>query len=69
MDLRKIPHFEILPCTPADLDAAWAHFDRRGLHKLSLVDATSFVLMQKHKIRMAFAFDVHFGAAGFRCLG
>jgi predicted nucleic acid-binding protein len=33
------------------------------------VDATSFTLMRKHRIRVAFAFDVHFGQAGFRCLG
>ena len=67
--LRRVAHFEILPCGPADLEAAWPFFDRRDLHKLSLVDATSFTLMRKHKIRTAFAFDVHFGAAGFRCLG
>lgn len=66
--LRSIPRFDILPCTAADLEGAWAFFDRRDLHKLSLVDASSFVLMRRHKIRIAFAFDVHFGAAGFRCL-
>ena len=42
------------------------YFARKDLHKLSLVDATSFVLMRKHKVRVAFSFDTHFAAAGFR---
>jgi predicted nucleic acid-binding protein len=44
----------------------WRFFDAKELHKLSLVDATSFALMHKHKIRVAFTFDIHFAVAGFR---
>ena len=37
-----------------------------GVIRLSLVDATSFVLMRKHEVRAAFSFDTHFALAGFR---
>ncbi len=33
------------------------------------MDATSFVLMSRHKISHAFAFDHHFLTAGFRLVG
>ena len=36
------------------------------LHKLSAVDATSFTIMKRARIRLAFAFDHHFAVAGFR---
>ena len=38
-------------------------------HRLSFVDATSFVLMKQRSIRRALAFDVHFAVAGFSCIG
>jgi uncharacterized protein len=64
--LKIIPRFEILVCTPADLDAAWQLLSRKDHQRVSLVDATSFILMRKERIRTAFAFDTHFAAAGFR---
>lgn len=64
--LAMVRRLEILACVPEDLATAWPLLDRKQFHKLSLVDATSFVLMRKHGIRVAFAFDVHFGLAGFR---
>jgi predicted nucleic acid-binding protein len=60
------PRLTILECTAADLKAAWSWLERRDLHKLGIVDATSFVLMKKRKIRRAFTFDAHFVAAGFK---
>lgn len=63
-----IPRSTILDVGPADLNAARAWLDRRDLRKLGLVDATSFVLMKKHKLRRAFTFDAHFAAAGFKLL-
>jgi len=36
------------------------------LRKLSAVDATSFAIMQRARIRLAYAFDHHFAVAGFR---
>lgn len=52
-----------------DLNRAWSYFQRPDLHKLSAVDATSFVLMERERIRMAFAFDHHFVMTGFRMVG
>src|ERR1700680_1242617 len=56
----------ILPSTRRDLERAWKYFDRPDLHKLSAVDAVSFVMMTDRRIRMAFAFDGHFAEAGFQ---
>ena len=67
--LETVARLKVLPCTVKDLDAAWAYFDRPDLHKLSAVDATSFVLMSERRIRVAFAFDSHFATAGFRMVG
>ncbi len=64
--LKALPRFRVLECTLTDLGKAWSFFERRDLHKLSAVDATSFVLMLREKIRWAFAFDHHFAVAGFR---
>lgn len=64
--LRTVPRLERLDCDARDLDAAMGWLDRREIHKLGLVDATSFVLMRRHRIRAAFAFDTHFAVAGFR---
>ena len=64
--IKGLRRFQILGCAPADLEAAFVLLDRGDVHKLSLVDATSFVLMRKHDLRMAFTFDTHFAVAGFR---
>ena len=66
--MAATPRLEILDCGATDLDAAWPWLERRELHKLGLVDATSFVLMKKHKLRRAFSFDIHFATAGFKLL-
>ncbi|HZX97415.1 MAG TPA: PIN domain-containing protein [Myxococcales bacterium] len=57
---------ELFACGPEDLAQAWQWLQRRELHKLSLVDATSFVLLKKHQVRNVLAFDTHFAQAGFR---
>jgi len=57
---------KILPCELKDLAESWEYFRRRDLHKLSAVDATSFAIMKRARIRLAFAFDHHFSVAGFR---
>src|SRR5689334_12415054 len=64
--LAQVASLRILTVTPANLEEAWPFFQRRDLHKLSSVDATSFVLMSHEKIRTAFTFDHHFAMAGFR---
>ena len=67
--LQRVRGLKVLPCTAKDLQLAWPFFDRTDLHKLSAVDAVSFVLMEQRRIRRAFAFDTHFATAGFRLIG
>jgi uncharacterized protein len=57
---------EILPCELRDLEQSWVYFRRKDLHKLSAVDATSFAIMKRRRIRIAYAFDHHFAAVGFK---
>jgi predicted nucleic acid-binding protein len=64
--LRTAPTIEVLDCTAAHVERAWSWLHRKEFHKLGIVDACSFVLMQERKLRVAFAFDSHFAIAGFR---
>lgn len=57
---------KLLPCEPKDLELSWDYFRRSDFHKLSAVDATSFVIMKRARIRVAYTFDHHFMTAGFR---
>ena len=57
---------KILPCELRDLGQSWDYFRRADLHKLSAVDATSFAIMKRARIRVAYTFDHHFAAVGFR---
>ena len=59
---------QILACEPRDLEQSWDYFRRSGLHKLSAVDATSFAIMKRARIRVAYTFDHHFAVVGFRLL-
>jgi uncharacterized protein len=56
---------KILACELRDLEHSWDYFRRAELHKLSAVDATSFAIMRRARVRLAFAFDHHFATAGF----
>jgi len=67
--LKTIPHLKVLPSTAKDLEQAWTYFEQPHFHKVSAVDAVSFVLMAQRRIRVAFAFDSHFSTAGFRMVG
>jgi predicted nucleic acid-binding protein len=58
-----------LPCELRDLQQSWEYFRRQDLHKLSAVDATSFAIMHRARIRLAYAFDHHFAVVGFRLVG
>jgi uncharacterized protein len=57
---------KILPCELRDLEQSWGYFRRADLHKLSAVDATSFAIMKRARIRFAYTFDHHFAVAGFK---
>jgi predicted nucleic acid-binding protein len=56
----------ILPCELNDMQRSWDYFRRSDLHKLSVVDATSFAIMKRARIRLAYTFDHHFAVVGFR---
>jgi len=60
---------DILPCELRDLQQSWDYFRRSDLHKLSAVDATSFAIMKRARIRLAYTFDHHYSVVGFRVVG
>lgn len=64
--LSSVPRLNLIAISAGDLGEAWVYLDRKDLHRVSLVDATSFVLMRRQGIRVSFAFDSHFSVAGFR---
>jgi len=66
VELKRV---SVLECKRSDLQSSWDYFTRKDLHKLSAVDATSFVLMKREKIRLVFSFDHHFASAGFQMAG
>jgi hypothetical protein len=67
--IGKPASIKILPCELRDLEESWDYFRRADLHKLSAVDATSFTIMKRARIRLAYAFDHHFAVVGFRMVG
>lgn len=67
--MKVVDGLIVLACTAEDIDLAWKYFERRDLHKLSAVDSTSFVLMEKEGIKQAFSFDHHFASVGFQIVG
>jgi uncharacterized protein len=64
--IGRLAGLEILVCALRDLQQSWQFFRRSDLHKLSAVDATSFAIMKRAHIRLAYTFDHHFAAVGFR---
>lgn len=54
--------------TNADEDKAWKRFQKSKGRGISMVDCTSFVLMQRLKIENVFAFDQDFRNMGFKVL-
>lgn len=46
-------------------DGAWEWLRRHDGREYSFVDATSFAVMRRHRLREALAFDTDFAAAGF----
>ena len=67
--IGRLPGLKILPCELRDLQQSWQYFLRADLHKLSAVDATSFAIMKRTRIRLAYTFDHHFAAVGLRLVG
>ncbi len=66
--VKSSPHVDIVHVDPT-LDAqAWQLFSERPDKEWSLVDCTSFVIMQQRGLFEAFTTDHHFEQGGFVCL-
>jgi uncharacterized protein len=63
--IRYSRHVRLEHITAELEEEAWEWLARRDEREYSFVDATSFALMRKKKLRNAYAFDEDFSAAGF----
>lgn len=54
----------IINISPEDEKRAWQIFKKYSDKKFSLTDCTSFSVMERLKIKQAFAFDIHFTQYG-----
>jgi predicted nucleic acid-binding protein len=63
--IRASRRVTVVRVPQATEDAAWEWLTRHSDRKYSFVDATSFALMRRRRMREAFAFDGDFTAAGF----
>jgi uncharacterized protein len=63
--LAGLPGVEVVHVDPAMESDAWVWLRRHDEREYSFVDATSFAVMRRRRIREALAFDGEFSAAGF----
>lgn len=63
--LKALPDTELVHVDKATETEAWRWLRARGEREYSFVDATSFAVMRRRRIREALAFDGDFNAAGF----
>ncbi len=63
--LRSLPDMQVVHVDESTETEAWRWLRSRGEREHSFVDATSFAVMRRRRIREALAFDGDFNAAGF----
>ena len=63
--LRASPHVEVIHIDSTLDEQAWEFFKGRQDKEWSLVDCSSFLIMQQRGITDAFTTDHHFEQAGF----
>jgi predicted nucleic acid-binding protein len=63
--VRAVPTLTILHVEPETEDDAWRWLRRHDERNYSFIDATSFAVMRRRRMREALAFDGDFTAAGF----
>lgn len=63
--LTRLGNVEVATADESLEGDAWAWLRRHDERKYSFVDATSFAMMRRRRIREALAFDGDFAAAGF----
>lgn len=66
--LKANPEIDVVPLTSAQFTQAADRYGSRLDQSWSLVDCSSFVLMEERGIRDALAYDVDFVQAGFNAL-
>lgn len=67
-ELQKDPNTKIIKQTSKQFETALRLYKKRPDKSWSHTDCSSFVLMEKHRIRDALAHDKHFEQAGYRRL-
>ena len=68
--VRRDPAYDWRAVEPALVDEAISEWlERFGDHRFSLTDAVTFAMMRRERLKIAFAFDQDFRAAGFTWLG
>lgn len=63
--IRAVPTLTIVRVEPEEEEEAWRWLNRRDEREYSFVDATSFAVMRRRRLREALAFHGDFTAAGF----
>ena len=63
--LLALPDVDVVHVNEETEDEAWRWLRARPEREYSFVDATSFAVMRRRRIREALAFDGDFNAAGF----
>jgi len=63
--LQALPDVEVVHVEPVIEADAWRWLRRHDEREYSFIDATSFALMRRRRIREALALDGAFAAAGF----
>ncbi|MBI4259310.1 MAG: PIN domain-containing protein [Actinobacteria bacterium] len=63
--IRSSRRVQVLHCAPDTEEEAWRWLRRRPERAYSFVDASSFAVMRRKRVREALAFDGDFSAAGF----
>lgn len=67
--IASTPRVEMVHADAADLDAALVWIDRFADQEFTLTDAIGFAVMDRLKVRRAFAYDRDFAVAGFDLIG
>jgi predicted nucleic acid-binding protein len=67
--ITNLAALTILVCELRDLQTSWDYFRRSDRHRLSAVDASSFAIMKRARLRLAYTFDHHFAVVEFRVVG
>ena len=64
--LQKSDQLEIITVNEDIEKWAWVIFKKYQDQPFSYTDCTSFAVMERHKLKTAFAFDTHFEIFGFK---